>query len=342
MPLTLRALYSKGVIVLILFGAGFSTSCSSSNPGSNPAGVSASSAKKTIHVAVLSFDTPGLKERFQLFDGTARELAAGGTGWKHREYTQGGNFISAVWVLGEGYDDECRASREPQHQVGTRKIEVDTIVVGDKAKSAAITLERVDASPEEWSVLCHYREATEQGVTGAGWGATLFKWDTQKQKSHVPFRPYEQTTVKFHLGPRYSYQVENTPVEVISELPQEQDFLQYLASPKSLRDTFLQANHKLLKKVEETISSHKAEKRIFGEYKGDGRPPPTSVKPLTAAEETAELAKARKHFVELDTIVKDGYVAIHAALRKSFPFEKCWPELGPQETKPLENRPRSQ
>jgi hypothetical protein len=331
MPLTLRALYSKRVIVLVLMGTGFSASCSSSNSGSNPAGVPASSANTTIDIATLDFDTPQLKNRFQVFDRTTRAVAAEEKGWKHRAYTQGGNFVSAVWVLGDGYDDKCRLGREPQHQVGTRKIEVDTIVVGDKAKSAAITLERVDASPEEWSVLCHYREATEQGVTGAGWGATLFKWDPQKQKSHVPFRPYEQTTVKFQLGSRYSYQVENTPVEVVSELPQEQDFLQYLASAESLRDTFLRANGKLLQKVEETISSHKAEKRIFGEYKGDGRPPPTSVKPLTATEETAELAKARKQFAELDRVVNKEYAAIHAALRKSFPFEKCWLELGAQE-----------
>jgi hypothetical protein len=329
MPLTLRALSSKRVLVLVLMGTGLLASCSSSDSGSNPG----SSANKTIDVAALDFDTPELKNRLQVFDRTASEVAAEEKGWKHRAYTQGGNFVSAIWVLGEGYDDECRPSREPQHQVGTRKIEVDTIVVGDKAKSAAVTLERVAASAEEWSVLCHYREATEQGVTGAGWGATLFKWDAQKQKSHVPFRPYEQTTVKFHLGPRYRYQVENTTVEVDSELPQEKDFLRYLASAELLRDTYLQANDKLLKKVEETISSHKAEKRIFGEYKGDGRPPPTSVKPLTAAEETAELAKARKQFAELDRVVHKEYAAIHAALRKSFPFEKCWPELEPRESR---------
>lgn len=341
MLLTIRALCLRAFMALVLFGACLAVSCSSSHPGSNPAGVPVS-ADKTIDVAALAFDTPELKDHFQLFDRTARELAAAEKGWKHREYTLGGNFVSAVWVLGEGYDDECRSSRDPQHQVGTRKVEVDTIVVGDKAKSAAITLERVDASPQEWSVFCHYREATEQGVTGAGWGAVLFKWDAQKQKSYAPFRPHEQTTVKLHLGPSYRYQVENTPVEVFSELPQERDFLRYLASPESLRDAYLQANDKLLKKIEETISSHKADKRIFGEYKGDGKPPPTSVKPLTPAEEAAELAKASKHFAELDKIMIDEHVAIHAALRKAFPFEKCWPELGVLESKPLEKTPRAE
>ena len=93
---------------------------------------------------------------------------------------------------------------------------------------------------------CHHEEESEQRVTGAGWGAMLFKWDAAKQKSHVPFRPYEQTTMKVHFGPRYRYQVQNTPVEVVSELPQEQDFLRYLTSPESLRDAYLQASGELL------------------------------------------------------------------------------------------------
>jgi hypothetical protein len=96
-------------------------------------------------------------------------IAAAEQGWKHRDYAEGGNFISAVWAFGEGYDADCRLSREPKHQVGTRKFEVDTIVVEGKAKSAALTFEWVDASPIEWSLFGNYREASEQGITGAGW-----------------------------------------------------------------------------------------------------------------------------------------------------------------------------
>src|SRR5689334_11787958 len=122
MPLSLRALYAKGVMVLVLMGTGLSASCSSSNSVSNPTGVPGSFTNTTIDIATLDFDTPQLKDRLQVFDRTAREVAAEDQGWKHRAYTQGGNFVSAVWVLGDGYDDECRPSREPQHQVGTRKI----------------------------------------------------------------------------------------------------------------------------------------------------------------------------------------------------------------------------
>ncbi|MGI8982611.1 MAG: hypothetical protein ACR2FY_25545 [Pirellulaceae bacterium] len=338
MPRTIRLALFHPVLAVVLSGLCFAISCSTSGPATNPG---AGKATPTVDVAALDFDTPELKDRFQLFDRAARELAAAETDWKHHEYTVGSNFVTAVWAQGAGYDEECRLSREPQHQVGTRKVEVDTIVVGDKAKSAAITIERVDASPQQWSVFCHYREATEQAVTGAGWGVTLFKWDAQKQKSYIPFRPYEQTTSRIQLGPRYTYQVENTPVEVFSELSQEQDFLRYLESPESLRDAYLEASDKLLKKIEEIIATHQAEKRIFGEYKGDGRPPPTSVKPLTSAEEAAELAKARKHFAELDEIMNKDRVAIHAALRRAFPFEKCWPELRPDTKENSDQRPAS-
>ncbi|MBC7853177.1 MAG: hypothetical protein IAF94_07055 [Pirellulaceae bacterium] len=338
MPRTIRLALFHPVAAVVLFGLCFAISCGTSNPATSPG---AGKPTNTIDVAALDFDTPELKDRLQLFDRTARDLSAAEVDWKHHEYTLAGNFVTAVWAQGAGYDEECRPSREPQHQVGTRKVEVDTIVVEGKAKSAAITIERVDASPQQWSVFCHYREATEQGIAGAGWGVTLFKWDAQKQKSYVPFRPYERTTARLQLGPRYSYQVENTPVEVVSELPQEQDFLRYLESPASLRTAYLEASGKLLKKIEEIIATHQAEKRIFGENKGDGRPPPTSLKPLTVAEEAGEVAKARKHFAELDEIVKEEHLAIHAALRKAFPFENCWPELRPDTQENSSRRPAS-
>ena len=267
---------NRALVILVLFliavAAGLGLWWRFAPPAANPLG--RSPAVAPVDVAALAFDTPQLKQRFQLFDSTARELAAAGNGWKHREHAMGGNFVTAVWAQGAGFDNDCRLDHEPEHQVGIHKIEVDTIVVGDKAKSAAISLELMADKPEEWSVLCNYRDASEQGVTGAGWGATFFQWDEAKLKTLVPFRPYEQTTVKINLGPRYSYNIEATPVEVVSELPYEQDFLAYLKSPESLRDSFLAASEKLSKRVEETISSHTAKKRIFGAYKGDGRPPP--------------------------------------------------------------------
>ncbi|MCE9527223.1 MAG: hypothetical protein K8R36_14345 [Planctomycetales bacterium] len=323
MPRKNRSAIFQPVVAVVLLGIVFAGACGPTNTTTRPA---TSPPAAALDVSTLDFETPELKDRFLLFDRIAREAAAE-KGWKHRDYKEGGNFVSAVWVLGDGYDDDCLPSREPQHQVGTRKMEVDTIVVAGKAKSAALTLEWVDASSKEWSLFCNYREASEQSVTGAGWGVTLFKWNAEQQKSHVPFRPYEQTTTKLELGPRYSYHVQNTAVEVASDLPQDKDFLRYLASPESLRDTYVEASGRLLKKIEETITTHKAEKRIFGKYNGDGRPPPSELRKLTTEEEVEELARAREYFARQDNLVKDEHVAMHTVLRKAFPFEKCWPEL---------------
>lgn len=310
--------------------------CASLSCNNAPAPPVVTSGSATVAPATLVFDTPQLKERFNRFDSLTRELAKKEGDWKHRDYTQGGNFVTAIWAKGAGYDDDCRLSREPKHQVGIHRIEVDTIVVGGTAKSAALTIERVDASPQEWSVLCNYREATEQSVTGAGWRATVFKWDAGRQHTYIPFRPYEQTTAKFDLGPRYGYQVQDTRVEVVTDLSQEDSFLLYLKSPESLRDAWLSANKELLRKVEETIASHEVQKRVFGKYAGDGKPPPSHVELLTPAEEEAELAKARQHFTQLQQLVQDEHEAIHAALRKAFPFEKCWSELKPRDKRPPE------
>jgi hypothetical protein len=88
--------------------------------------------------------------------------------------------------------------------------------------------------------------------------------------------------------------------------------------------------------VEETIASHQVQKRVFGKYAGDGIPPPSHVERLTSAEEEAELAKARQHFTQLQQLVQDEHEAIHATLRKAYPFEKCWPELKPRDKEPQE------
>jgi hypothetical protein len=315
---------------LVAIALGAFASCNNSSPSINSV-TPASSAAGSVDTAALVFDTPRLKEQFQRFDSVARELATAEKGWKHRGYTQGGNFVTAVWALGAGYDNDCRLSRDPKHQVGIHRMEVDTIVVGDKAKSAAFAIERVDASPQAWSVLCNYRDATEQGVTGAGWSANLFQWDAAKQHTHIPFRPYEQTSARIDLGPRYGYEVQDTSVLMATPLSYEENFLLYLKSPESLRQTYLTAHDELLQKVEMTITSHQARKRVFGEYAGDGRPPPSHTEPLSPAEEAAELAKARQHFARLRQLMKDEHVAIHVALRKAFPFEKCWPQLNPLE-----------
>jgi hypothetical protein len=323
----------KAGLALILLVAVLAVSCNRFNPAAKPASVPQSANKemssdKEVDVAALDFDTVELKNRFQLFDRTAREIAAADNGWKHCGYTRGMNYVSAVWAHGKGYDNECLLNLEARYQVGTRKIEVDTIVVGKKAKAAGITIQRVDASPKQWSASGYYREATGDAVLiGGGWGVMLFKWDAQKQKSIARFRPTEEPTVKIHLASQYVYYVENTPVDVAFDLPLGQDISRYLISAQSLRDTYLRASGQLLQKVEETISNHKAEKRILGEDNVDGTPPASSARPLTTAEEATELAKARKHFAALDKIVSEEYVELHAALRKTFPFEKCWPEL---------------
>jgi len=59
-------------------------------------------------------------------------------------------------------------------------------------------------------------------------------------------------------------------------------------------------------------------------------PLPDESRPLTAVEEQAELAKAKEYFAAQAKLMKAHHEAIYAAWRKSFPVERCWPELGEQ------------
>src|SRR5688500_15907402 len=104
MPRNIRPALLRPVIDVVLIGLCFAISCGTSNPAANSGSGTQTS---NVDVSALDFDTPELKDRFHLFDQTARELAAE-QNWKHREYTLGGNFVTAVWAQGAGYDDECR------------------------------------------------------------------------------------------------------------------------------------------------------------------------------------------------------------------------------------------
>jgi len=168
-----RAAQKLPTIIVVLVGICFSSSCGTNTPTNS---VSTQPAAP-LDVNAVDFESPELKERFQAFDRAARE-ACRERDWKHRDYVEGGNFVSAVWALGEGYDSECQLSREPQHQVGTRKIEVDTTIVSGKANSVALTFELVDANPNFWCVFGNYREASEQEVSGAGWGLVMGRFRT--------------------------------------------------------------------------------------------------------------------------------------------------------------------
>jgi hypothetical protein len=282
--------------------------------------------RPALDVASLKFDRPELRQRFLDFDAAARRFAADVGGFAHRPYRQGGNFITAVWAKNADPDlpIALRGGGPPKE---VHRIRVDTIVVPfPQAKAAGLGVELVAPGPDGWCVSFRYREATLQQVMGSGWGVTLYRWDPAKYGKLVPFRPQEQAKERLTL-PLWGHAVADSGVQVGGRRPVEEDFLRHARSAAAMRDAYLADLAELEGLVAAFVADHKAQKKVYEEkYNGPGAPPHRLVA-LTAEEEAAELAKAKAHFAAQAKLMRDHHEAAYAAWRRSFPLERCWPQL---------------
>jgi hypothetical protein len=287
--------------------------------GNSPAGQAA------LGVEDFKFSSPDMENRFRNFDTAARELCD--ASFSHQGYEQGGNFVSARWAKGADLKHPIQLTAPLAELRDVHRVHVDTIVVPfPNAVSAALAVEHVSADPDQWSVALSYREAQRNGVTGPNWHIRFYRWDAARYRPKSAFRPEEQARDRVLL-PTYGYSVADSNVSVRSELPMLEDFLRHVRSSESLRDAYLADLAALEAKAIALIESHAAVKSVSEAYRGDGLPPNRHSEPLTAAEEAAELQKAKDYFARQSDLMRTQHKEMYAALRAAFPLEKCWPEL---------------
>ncbi|HEY1376852.1 MAG TPA: hypothetical protein VGF55_08655 [Gemmataceae bacterium] len=277
-------------------------------------------AAAPVPVDQLAFEDPKHRQRFFAFDKAVREFA--GPGFDHRDYRRGGSFVRAAWAKGVALDPWLTLRGRPPADV--YRLEVDTIVVGGRAKSAALTVETVRADPAQWSVYLYYREAAEQNVTEPWWSIKFFRWDPSKL-GVMPFRPDEYVQERLDVPVR-SYDVRDSRVELPPDARVKEGFLRYVRSADALRDAYLADLAELERRAVALIDEHRGKKRVIVRYRGS-IPPETRLDSLTADEERDARALAKVHFAKQAQFMRDRHRVLYAALRKAFPLEKCWEEL---------------
>ena len=287
-------------------------------------------ARKRVEIDSLHFDLLEHQQRFLSFDKTARAFA--NQDFEHRPYELLGSFVQAVWAKGIGFDEPCtlrgpRASNKDIH-----RITVDTIVtpVPGRAKAAALRVEVIPADADKWCVYLYYREAAKQNVTEPGWSILFFRWDPAKL-GIVPFRPQDNVKDRLEI-PLLQYAISASDVHLPSKLSVNDSFLRYVRSADAMRDAFLADLAEVEKQAIAFLDAHKAMKKVYGESRGN-LPPPEHLEPLTAREEKAERAKAKEYFAAQAQFMRAHHDEMYAALRKSFPLERCWKELTEQDKK---------
>ena len=311
-----RSVWGHSLLALFIVSAAWSA---------EPPPAAARPDRPIFDIDSLRFENEQLRERFTNFDTTAKAFAK--EGFEHRPYQLGGNFVTAVWSKGFDFTLPLLIRETRETFPGIHRIKVDTIVVPPpEAKSAALDGEGVTKDPNYWSLTLNYREATQQGVTGPAWGIVFYRWDEEQLGRIFPFRPMERTKESLVIPPRY-YVLGAGDVRGQRERPIDEDFLSFVQSAEEMRDVFLAELAKLEKGVRERIASGKVEKRVREKYRGDGRPPPSRLVALSAEELKEELVKAERHFAVQEKLMREHHKAMYAALRKSFPLERCWAGL---------------
>ena len=126
--------------------------------------------------------------------------------------------------------------------------------------------------------------------------------------------------------PLRSYDVRDSRVDLPSDAQVKDSFLRYVRSADALRDAYLADLAELERRAVAQIDEHQAKKNVIVRYRGS-LPPETRLDPLTADEERDARARAKEYFATQAQFMRDRHRVLYAALRKSFPLEKCWPEL---------------
>ncbi len=273
-----------------------------------------STAVPVVSLDALQFSDALTGERFGALDACIANLVD--ESWQRRPYELIGNFYEAAWCRGNGARSDCQITSGSRDDRDQHTIHLYTLFYPQSYPQVfglGLNALWVPATPG-WGAQFYFSEGG-QSTVGEGFGLTFLLYS---QPSGPP-----QTMVT--LGDTYQYKVQETMVNHATGLPLREHLALYLASPEALRENGLAQFQAIAVQVEQTITLHQAQACEYGEPPGGGIPPPCTLRPLTAAEEADELAKAQAHFAGQQHLLDEQYQVMYQALMTAFPLDQCWP-----------------
>jgi hypothetical protein len=249
-----------------------------------------------------------------LWAGLRDHLLGVTKGWSYAPPRQAGSTVDERWCGPAVPADACSTGRvSMQPQPGWSYATLSQYAFGDRF-------------PEVFGVALAVGDLPADGTWGLQLSLSLRGGSIGGSSLSFAFRRARdgKLTDDVRLGYALSYPVGETtfrvqgPVSGAGEealaLAVEADLARDLASPESFRDNASARLDALLAEVERGIDAHEAKKAVYGAYKGDGRPPPTTLVPLDPVEETAALSKAVAEIGAMRTAVQSDYAAMYARL----------------------------
>jgi len=264
----------------------------------------------------LRFKDPDTGRRFLDLDAAVRGLAAGAA-WRTSGYRLGGNFYRSSWCSGAGAPADCQVSQSSFENLDQHVLDLYTLFYDqDFPQVFGLGFQAFWMPPGPgWSASFSFAEGGGS-VVAQGWGVTF--------RQYQDGDPHPRALLS--LGSSSSYPVYQSSIDDASALPLRQDLALYLSGPAAMRDQGRRMIEALAQKVKTEISAHRVAACDMQPYQGKGLPPQCKPRPMTAEEETAELARAQAYFAGQEKLLDDHYQEMYAAWINAFPFDRQWPK----------------
>ena len=271
----------------------------------------------SLDSAQLRFAVPETGERFRALEACLRQVTVGAD-WRTHGYERLGNALEARWCRGAGARPDCQISSGNENRRDQQALQLETFFYADDYPqvfglhfSGLWVPER-----EGWGVSFYLSEGGKS-ITGEGTGLIF---DQYRAGTEQPVAEVDA------LG-GLSYRLFETELVVTdpSAASPRAELAQALASPEALRDHALALYRALQQKVETALRNGEVVACNYGETPKNGIPPQCTPRPLTSAEQTAELERARIYFSAQQSLLAANYQEMYATLLQAFPFDRCQP-----------------
>jgi hypothetical protein len=282
---------------------------------SSPFGLAPSpTPQPVVGVDELQFKDPETGQRFRALDRCIAGIVD--DTWRTTSYQLIGNFYMSSWCRGSGAPPGCEIAYPTRADRDQHIVRLYTLFYPQGYPQVFGLGLQALWLPEAtgWGTSFYFNEGGG-GVMGEGWGVSFSEFTDSAG----------EPAAMVHIGRAYSYDIYETTVDDSPALPMRDDLALYLASPEAMRDRGLAQIRALAEKVKATISAHQVTACDRGPYLGRGIPPTCRPRPLTPAEETAELARAEAYFADQEQLLQDHYREMYAAWLLAFPLDRCTP-----------------
>ena len=264
-----------------------------------------------IRPAALRFESKTTGRRFHALLACFDEKTTG-PAWQHQPFQTVGNFIEATWCRGPNAD-RLNLNQAFLEAPGTGWYRLGTLHY-----------------PKDWPTVFGLHVMAGHNPAGDSFGLRF--WYAAEGKTvlgsglgiHFTRKEGDRCVPILLLGDRYRYQAADSDILIVAPGGQEEELAHFTRSAESFRETALARQDALLAEVERRLGQHAVIRWEYGQYEGDGVPPPRFEKALTPAEEDRWRQRARQDLGETRTVIERHYREFHRLLLELLPFERCW------------------